>query len=139
MRSEGTNRGAMEWLFRWEAEAAQPSRSALLMAAKPRATATAELHALHQFRNGSLTPVEYALRTSYPFDTTLTCRAWMAFLFSRCDGTRTGAELFSETAPSLAALKIPRDGEKEHFLDGLSALISGGFVEIEGFTLPAAE
>jgi len=138
-RSLGTSSRVMEWLFNWEAAAAQPTRSHLLMDAKPRATPAAELHVRHQFREGSLAPMEYVLRTAYPFDTALSCRAWMAFLFSRCDGTRNGAELFGETAPNLAGLKLPPGSEQEHFLDGLSALISGGFVEIEGFKLPAAE
>jgi hypothetical protein len=138
-RSAATDRRAMEWLLSWETTAAQPARSARLMAAKPRAAAAAELHVRHGFREGSLAPLEYALRTVYPFDATLSSRAWVAFLFARCDGARTAAELFAETAPNLAGLTLPPGGEQEHFLDGLSALISGGFVEIDGFTLPAKE
>jgi SAM-dependent methyltransferase len=130
-RSRETGRRTAEWLFAWEQAAAQPSRDALLLASRPAAVSAAELQVRHQMRDGTLVPVEYALRGLTPFDARLTCGPWLAFLFSRCNGQRTGAELLAEVAP-----RLPENGAKELFLSGLSALVSGGFVEIDAFPLP---
>jgi hypothetical protein len=132
VRSPKTTRATIAWMMEWEATAAQPERDALLLEARAEPSEQAELDVRHRVREGSLTPVKYTLRTDTPFDTVLNCRSWMAFLFSRCDGQRTGAELFTDVAASL-----PEGAGQKHFLDGLSALISGGFLEIEGFRPPA--
>jgi SAM-dependent methyltransferase len=129
--SAQTSRQAQEWLLQWEAAAAQPSISTVLLDSRPRPRAEAELHVRHSFRDGALTPAEYRLRATYPFDAALSAPAWLAFLFSKCDGSRTGAELFELVRPSLPAGKEP-----VHFLIGLSALISGGFVELDAFPIP---
>jgi SAM-dependent methyltransferase len=125
-RSPETDRPAIEWMLRWENVASQPEREVVLMQAKPSASTRAELTVRHRFQDGGLQPVEYAFSVGHPFQTVLTCRSWLAYLFSRCDGTRTGADLFEELAPHL-----PTDGAREAFLNALSALISGGFVEID--------
>ena len=120
-RSSQSDRRAVDWLLEWESAVAQPDRSALL-ASKPRARAEAELHVRHKFHEGSLVPREYLLRASYPFEAALSAPAWLAFLFSKCDGARTGAELLAEVSASVPS--------RDHFLTGLCALISGGFVEL---------
>lgn len=129
-RSAQTGRRAIEWLFAWEHSAAQPSRDELLLASKPIAVGGAELQVRHQMRDGTLVPIEYALRGLNPFDAALICGPWLAFLFSRCDGRRSGTDLLAEVAP-----RLPENGAQELFCSGLSALVSGGFVEVDGFRL----
>jgi len=133
MKSPQTSRACVAWMFDWEAAAAQPDRGEMLLAGRPVASPVAELVVRHQSRDGDLQPLDYTFRTQYPFDASLKCPSWTAYLFSRCDGKRTGAELFAELKPNL-----PAQGGQEEFLRGLSALISGGFLEIEPFRLPAA-
>lgn len=120
MRSAETTTAAVESMMQWESAAAQPDRDAVLLASRPRPSEAAELGVAHRFREGALQPMEYTLRARFPFDATMQCRAWVARLFSRCDGKRTGVELLAEA-------KVDR----EPFCHALAALISGGFVEIE--------
>jgi hypothetical protein len=103
----------------------------MLLDARPAASSRAELQVRHQFRGGELQPVEYTLRTEHPFAATLNCKAWLAYLFSRVNGQRTGAELFAEIAP-----KLPAGAGRDHFLDALTVLADGGFIELEGFRPP---
>jgi hypothetical protein len=63
-------------------------------------------------------------------------RPWAAYLIPRCDGKTTAREL-------LAFLKendlLAADESEERFADFLGVLISGGFLEIDGFRLPPHE
>jgi methylase of polypeptide subunit release factors len=124
-RSSETDHAAIEWMLRWENAAAQSGRDAILMETKPTASDRAVLTVRHRMRDGSLQPIEYAFSTNYPFESVLRCRSWLAYLFSRCNGNRTGAELYKELASHL-----PAENARETFLSALAALISGGFVEI---------
>jgi SAM-dependent methyltransferase len=133
LRSAHTTRDAADWLLQWESIAAQPAmREELLFQARPAPAPGAELHVRHRFRDGELAPVEYAFRSLHPFDATLPAPAWLAYVFSRCDGKRTGAELFAEVAA-----RLPAEAPRVRFSEGLGALVSGGFLEIEGFRPPA--
>ena len=133
VRSSQTTRPAITWMLDWEAAAAQPTRDSLLLGAQPQASPHAELNVRHRFRDGSLQPVDYTFRTAVPFNTVLAGRSWIAYLFSRSDGQLTGAELFERVAPHL-----PEGADQKYFLDALSALISGGFLEIDAFRPPTA-
>ncbi len=135
-RSAETTSAAVDWMLAWESAAAQAKRNALLLESRARANSRAELRVRHKMADGKLDPVEYSLYTLAPFDTVMTCKPWVAFLFSRCNGTRTGAELLAELSKNLPA-GLNAEQFPEHFLDGLSAMISGGFVDVDGFRLPA--
>jgi methylase of polypeptide subunit release factors len=132
MRSPQTTRACVDWMLAWEAAAAQPDRDQMLLASRPMASPRAELVVRHQSRDGELRPLDYTFRTQHPFDASVKCPSWAAYLFSRCDGRRTGADLFAEVRPNL-----PAEGGKEEFMKGLSTLISNGFVEIEPFRIPS--
>jgi methylase of polypeptide subunit release factors len=134
MRSKRTSRAAVDWMLAWESAAAQPESAAMLFESRPAAASGAELVVRHQMEEGDLRPVEYTLKAAYPFEASFSCPAALAFLFSRCNGSRTGAELYAELAP-----KLPAAHGQDLFLRGLASLVSGGFVEIEAFRLPAAE
>jgi len=123
----------IEWLRRWETEAAQPEIAGRILEAKPSAAPGLELHVVHRMRDRELAPQRFSLETNYPFEVQCAIEPWAAFLISRCDGKTTGREL-------LAFLKendlIRSDEPEEEFADFLRILISGGFLEIEGFRLP---
>ena len=86
-------------------------------------------------RTASLRPQEFTLEARYPFTVDCAIRPWAAYLIPRCDGKTTAREL-------LAFLKenelLAADESEEGFADFLRVLISGGFLEIDGFRLPAA-
>ena len=124
----------IEWLRIWETTAADPAFVHRLLEAKPAASPNLELHVIHRLQDGELAPKEFNLQTTYPFNVECAIRPWAALLLSRCDGNTTGREL-------LAFLKendlVAADESAEEFADFLRALISGGFLEVEGFRLPA--
>lgn len=131
MRTEATGRRAVDWMLAWESYLARGDSGAILSLV-PNPAVRAELLVTHSARDGTLQPTEYRFQTRYPFQASLTCKPWLAYLFSRCDGRRTAAELYAEVREHL-----PSGAGQQHFVDALCALISGGFLEVPGFRLPA--
>lgn len=123
----------IEWLRVWETTAADPTFVHTILESKPVATPDLELHVVHRLQDGELAAKEFTLDTKYPFTVECAIRPWAAFLIPRCDGKTTAREL-------LAFLKenelLAADESEEEFADFLRVLISGGFLEIEGFRLP---
>ena len=92
-----------------------------------------ELHVIHRLQNGELAPQNFTLKTSYPFTVECSIQTWAAFLIARCDGKTTARQLLGYLKQNgLVAAGEP----EEEFADFLRVLISGGFLEIEGFRLP---
>jgi SAM-dependent methyltransferase len=124
----------IEWLRVWETTAADPTVASKILASKPVANPDLELHVIHRLADGALAAKEFTLEANYPFTVQCAIRPWAAYLLPRCDGKTTGREL-------LAFLKenelLAADESEEHFADFLRVLVSGGFLEIEGFRLPA--
>jgi methylase of polypeptide subunit release factors len=129
----GTRAEHVDWLLDWETRAAEPDSPQLLMSARPRPRSDADLRVRHSFREGQLVPVEYMLVANGPFYIEMHCPAWMAMLFSRCDGSRSGGEIFAQMRDAGAA---PENSEPT-VVKALAALVSGGFIEIAGFEPPA--
>ena len=133
-RGERLGSAEIEWLRVWETTAADPSFLQTILESKPAATNDLELHAIHRLQDGELTAQKLTLETTYPFTVDCTISPWTAFLIPRCDGKTTTRDL-------LAFLKenklVAADESEERFADFLCVLISGGFLEIEGFRLPA--
>lgn len=124
----------IEWLRRWETGACAPAGPAGILDSKPMASKDLELHVVHRVRDGEMAPQNFTLETTYPFSVECGIQPWAAFLLARSDGTRTAREL-------LAFLKenglVDAQDSEESFADFLRVLISGGFLEIDGFRLPA--
>ncbi len=123
----------IEWLRAWETAAADDAILRRILDSKPVAVRDLELRVIHRLRDGELAPQDFTLETSYPFTVECNIQPWAAFLLARCDGKSTALEL-------LAYLKenelIAANELEEEFADFLRVLISGGFLEIEGFPLP---
>jgi hypothetical protein len=134
-RRKGPRLGAaeIEWLRRWETMAADGDILRKILESNP-AARDLELLVIHRLRDGELVPQEFTLETKYPFTVECAIRPWTAYLIPRCDGKTTAREL-------LAFLKqnqlLAADEPEEVFADFLCDLISGGFLELDGYRLPA--
>jgi SAM-dependent methyltransferase len=126
----------IEWLRVWETTAADPNFLQTILDSKPAANRDLELHVVHRLQDGELTARQFTLEARYPFTVDCAIRPWAAYLIPRCDGKTTAREL-------LAFLKendlLAADESEERFADFLGVLISGGFLEIDGFRLPPHE
>ena len=87
----------------------------------------------HRLQGGELAPQDFRLETNYPFTVECSIQPWAAYVLPRCDGKTTARE-------HLAWLKenelVAANEPEEELADYLRVLISGGFIEIDGFRLP---
>jgi methylase of polypeptide subunit release factors len=126
----------IEWLRVWETTAADANFVQTILESKPVAARDLELHVIHRLQAGELAPQEFTLEARYPFTVDCAIRPWAAYLIPRCDGKTTARDL-------LAFLKendlLAANESEEGFANFLRVLISGGFLEIDGFRLPPHE
>ena len=126
----------IEWLRVWETTAADPNFLQTILESKPVANRDLQLHVIHRLQDGGLAAQGFTLEAKYPFTVDCAIRPWAAYLLPHCDGKTAVRDL-------LAFLKenhlVAAEESEEGFADFLSVLISGGFLEIEGFHLPAHE
>lgn len=109
----------MEWLADWETRAAEPGFQASLLSCRPAHGTGWELYTRHHMKEGKLEQFSSTFFTTYPFETSLHCAAWMPLFVSRCDGAATAAD-------HLEWLRARFPITREDFLRALSALISTG-------------
>lgn len=123
----------IEWMRLWESAAADDAILRRILDAKPLAASGLELRVIHRLQNGELAPQEFTLETTYPFTVECAIQPWAAYLIARCDGKTTARQILSYLKENgVVAAGAPQ----EEFADFLRVLISGGFLEIEGFRLP---
>jgi hypothetical protein len=60
---------------------------------------------------------------------------WMANLMALCDGHATGRDLLRVLVENQV---LPRGIAEDEFARAAAALVSGGFIEVEGFRPPRA-
>jgi SAM-dependent methyltransferase len=134
-RRKGTRLGTteIEWLRRWETAAADDAIFRRILDSRPRATQDLVLQVTHRIRDGALAPQEFRLEATYPFTVECSIQRWAAYLLPRCDGRTTARELLGWLKEN--GFLDPSEPEQE-FADFLGVLISGGFLEIEGFPRP---
>ena len=131
-RSDG-GAADIEWLLAWEAAAAGPSIRSFLLSARPVASPELRLQVTHRVQGGELAPVAFTLATSHPFVVDCKIEPWTAYLLGRCDGTATALEHFAYCKE--VGLLHP-ETPVEEFADLLRVLVSGGYLEVEGFASP---
>jgi SAM-dependent methyltransferase len=134
-RQKGSRLGSaeIEWLRAWETAAVHPEMLRRLLDSRPVASRGLELHVVHRMHDGKLAPQRFNLQTEYPFEVQCPIQPWTAYLIGRCDGKTSGHQLlqFLKENQFLAA-----DEPEEQFADYLRDMVSGGFLEIDGFRLP---
>lgn len=126
-----TGSAEFEWAMRWEAFAASPESAARLLEARPKISPSLELQVVHRPGEGGLAPASFTVAANYPFNMECKIEPWTAAMLPACDGVRTCRELHQ-----LCRERgwIPPQVQPEEFASFLATLISGGFLEIEGFS-----
>ena len=132
-RSEETTGAAVEWLLDWELDEGHRSGAAGLRDATPSVSDHVEARADLALEDGRWHPVEFTLRTRWPFPATARSAPWVVELLARCDGRRTVSELLdSLRRDGLLSESAPQDG----LLEMVRSLVSGGFLTLPGHPLP---
>jgi SAM-dependent methyltransferase len=136
-RKLGEQRGRelIEWLMNWEERMRRDGALQMLLASKPRPSPNLSLNIRHEIESGEWVPHEITLVTPFPFPLDTRLQPWMCSMICRCDGKHTVSELHSACREDGW---IREDTPPEEFARLAGALISGGFLEIDEATLPAA-
>jgi hypothetical protein len=118
-----TGRAEHEWLLNWETQAATNPEAVIDM--RLRVAPQCELRTLNRLEEGDWEPAAYMLAISEPFRMEMKIDPWIAYLLTRCDGTKTAAEIFvalKDEEVIHAATLLP------DFINVIVTLISGGFL-----------
>jgi hypothetical protein len=133
--SHSAGRAPWEWLLKWESTSCSEGLAQLILDSPLQAAKQIDFEVLHHLEQGLWNPIAYKLRTEHPFNMECNAQPWMAHLISLCDGKITGREALRTLIQNEALPKSTPAGE---FARGAALLVSGGFVEIEGFRPPQA-
>ena len=128
-------RADWEWLLRWETAAVGPDRIQHILDTPLHTGRPRSFDVRHRLENDEWVPAGYTLQIDRPFITDCDAAPWMANFIAICDGKATGRD-------HMKALQrggvIPKDAPSAEFAKALTGLISGGFIEVEGFRPPRA-
>ncbi len=125
-----------QWMLAWESAAASGQRSAIILDSPLHASRGADFQVLHRLTDEGWTPQSYELRIDRPFEMTCNAEPWAAQLIALCDGRHTGRQHFRHFQE---VGWIPAGATEDEFADAVAPLVSGGFIEVEGFRPPRAE
>lgn len=134
--SPSSARAPWEWLLNWESAVCSEGLEQLIMDSPLQAAPRTEFVVQHHLENNLWNPSSYKLRIEYPFNMECNAKPWMAHLISLCEGKMTGREVLQALIDNEALPKSTPAGE---FARAAASLVSGGFLEVEGFRPPRAE
>jgi SAM-dependent methyltransferase len=122
------------WLLQWETfVAAGTSAFAELQGMRPVARPSLELRTVYRLKDGDLVPDQFTLHTDDPFSMDCKVQPWVSLLIPLCDGKLTIQQLFEACkANHFIHVETP----PQEFSELLGVLISGGFLEVEGYHPP---
>jgi SAM-dependent methyltransferase len=129
--SPGRRRAPWEWLLAWEGA----DKEGPLLGRPLHRGGDAEFQVRHRLEGSAWTPQRYTLRTEWPFSMECDAHPWMANLIALCDGRATGRDLLRVLVENEV---LPRGIAEEEFARAAAGLVSGGFIEVEGFRPPRA-
>jgi hypothetical protein len=132
--SPGSRRAPWEWLLAWESAATEDLNQLMLERPLHRGC-DAEFQVRHRLEDSGWTPRQYTLQTQWPFSMECDAHPWMANLIALCDGHATGRDLLRVLVENQV---LPRGIAEDEFARAAAALVSGGFIEVEGFRPPRA-
>lgn len=133
--SEDLRRADWQWLLAWETAAASERLTGAVLDSRLHAARRTEFEVLHRLTGDGWTPKSYRLSIDRPFRMSCQAEPWAAHLLSQCDGTLTGRRHFERLKEEGV---IPPQATEAEFAGAVAPLISGGFVEVEGFRPPQA-
>ena len=124
----GVDSSATEKVLRWETDMADERTAGKVLGARPIASPRAELLVRHRIEGRDFAPQDFTLTNDYPFLMDCKVQPWMGYLVARCDGTRSVQELYVDCRE---AGWIKRDTPPPEFVQVVSLLISGGFLNVD--------
>jgi SAM-dependent methyltransferase len=135
-RSVGPSSGRNEiaWLLEWETAAVKPEFADRLAEMHPIAARSLELHTVHRVKEGDMVPEQFSLHTEYPFSVDCRVQPWMGFLLPQCDGKSTVRQLLEFCKQNNF---VHPETPLAEFVKLLMVFISGGFLEVEEFSVTA--
>lgn len=131
-----TGSAEIEWLLDWSAASVEQAFTACLLAARLRATESFELRIVQRFEEGALAVSGMNLQTDYPFEAETGVQPWVVQFLAGCGRPRSGQELYDDCR---GRGLIRGEVSATDFAGLLRLLVDQGFLEMEGFSLPAAE
>jgi methylase of polypeptide subunit release factors len=126
-----SRRAPWEWLLAWESS----DKEGLILERPLHRGGDAEFQVRHRLEGSGWAPQQYTLQIQWPFSMECDAHPWMAKLISLCDGRATGRDQLRVLVENGA---VPRGIEEEEFARAAAGLVSGGFIEVEGFRPPRA-
>ena len=132
--SPGSRGAPWEWLLAWESAATEDLTQLMLDRPLHRGC-DAEFQVRHRLEGSGWVPQQYTLQTQWPFSMECDAHPWMANLIALCDGRATGRDLLRVLVENGV---LPRGIAEDEFARAAAALVSGGFIEVEGFRPPRA-
>jgi len=132
--SPGPRRAPWEWLLAWES-AATEDLTRLILDRPLHRGCDADFLVRHRLEGSAWTPQQYTLQAEWPFRMECDAHPWMANLISLCDGRATGRDQLRVLVENEV---VPRNVSEEEFARAAAGLVSGGFIEVEGFRPPRA-
>jgi SAM-dependent methyltransferase len=135
MAAPDFSRADWQWLLAWETAAASDRAAAIILGSRLHSSRRSEFEVLHRLTDEGWTPQAYQLRIDRPFGMGCAAEPWAAHLISQCDGQLTGRQHFQRFAEQGI---IPSGTTEAGFADAVAPLVSGGFIEVEGFRPPQA-
>jgi SAM-dependent methyltransferase len=128
-------RSPWEWLMNWESAVCAGGLEQLILDSPLHASQKTEFVVLHHLDKSLWNPSAYKLRIDYPFNMECDAQPWMAHMISLCDGKATGREVMRTLIENES---LPKTLSAAEFARASASLVSGGFIEVEGFRLPQA-
>jgi SAM-dependent methyltransferase len=133
--SDDPRRADWQWLLAWETAAAGERLAGAVLDSRLHASHGTEFEVLHRLTGDGWTPKFYRLSIDRPFRMNCQAEPWAAHLLSQCDGILTGRRHFERLKEEGV---IPPQATEAEFAAAVAPLISGGFVEVDGFRPPRA-
>jgi len=126
-------RSPWEWLFHWETAAHGNQLPEIILNSRLIASPRTEFEVLHRMQQGGWVPSKYTFQIAYPFSMECEAQPWMAHLISLCNSQATGRDVLRALMENNV---LPKSTNEIEFAQAAASLVSGGFIEVEGFRPP---
>ena len=135
MAAPDFGRADWQWMLAWESAAASEQAAAIILDSPLHASRRTDFEVVHGLTDEGWSPKSYQLRIDRPFAMNCAAEPWAANLIGLCDGQLTGRQHFQHFSEEGF---IPPGTTEADFADAVAPLVSGGFIEVEGFRPPQA-
>lgn len=127
------SRSPWEWLLQWETASHGDKLPEIILNSRLYASQRTDFDVQHKLEQGIWTPSKYTFRIDYPFSMECDVQQWMAHLTSLCNGQVTGRDALRMLIENNV---FPKSTSEMEFAQAAASLVSGGFIEVEGYRPP---